>query len=175
MRIIPARAGFTSSSWVPSAAAPDHPRSRGVYLKQSCIERGIKGSSPLARGLLFMVRISFLRGGIIPARAGFTPPVTPGHRGGADHPRSRGVYTPLIHRLYEDAGSSPLARGLQETQNTESRVDRIIPARAGFTPGRVRRRAARRDHPRSRGVYLGVGVSAALGPGSSPLARGLRP
>ena len=52
---------------------------------------------------------------------------------------------------------------------------RIIPARAGFTSAgwTVMPRSA--DHPRSRGVYDSVGQRLALAPGSSPLARGLRP
>ena len=50
---------------------------------------------------------------------------------------------------------------------------RIIPARAGFTPLLSTYLPPYPDHPRSRGVYLGVGVWAVLGPGSSPLARGL--
>ena len=35
LRIIPARAGFTAFSKAPSAAAADHPRSRGVYGRTS--------------------------------------------------------------------------------------------------------------------------------------------
>ena len=70
----------------------------------------------------------------------------------------------------------------------------IIPARAGFTRRRRDGVGRRRDHPRSRGVYQGLGVvgpasedhprsrgvyttacsQAVPGAGSSPLARGLR-
>ena len=49
----------------------------------------------------------------------------------------------------------------------------IIPARAGFTAEDVRARKARKDHPRSRGVYAGGWSAAAAVAGSSPLARGL--
>ena len=38
-----------------------------------------------------------------------------------------------------DTGSSPLARGLHPAISRQSRRLRIIPARAGFTPGRRRR------------------------------------
>ena len=48
----------------------------------------------------------------------------------------------------------------------------IIPARAGFTRQRKRRRPAKPDHPRSRGVYLGCFLPAPEHQGSSPLARG---
>ena len=55
-----------------------------------------------------------------------------------------------------------------------STTERIIPARAGFTPHAPSQPHSRPDHPRSRGVYTVAAGSAAVGPGSSPLARGLR-
>ena len=49
--IIPARAGFTHRH-DPGAAQPqDHPRSRGVYLRDDFAVIFTPGSSPLARGL----------------------------------------------------------------------------------------------------------------------------
>ena len=140
VRIIPARAGFTSRVASPSASARDHPRSRGVY-RSSRLRTVIGlGSSPLARGL-------HRRGGpvadhnrIIPARAGFTILVPAPGRGHTDHPRSRGVYTPMSPCRDGWGGSSPLARGLQGTENEPSSLPRIIPARAGFTPAVIRRR-----------------------------------
>ena len=72
MRIIPARAGFTTPSAGSPAASPDHPRSRGVY---HIINRRVKhyaGSSPLARGLRDTIEEVHVDLGIIPARAGFT-------------------------------------------------------------------------------------------------------
>ena len=50
---------------------------------------------------------------------------------------------------------------------------RIIPARAGFTPGRRAWVTRLRDHPRSRGVYIDGVDDRLLKVGSSPLARGL--
>ena len=90
---------------------------------------------------------------IIPARAGFTR-----------HPGPRPV--PL-------GGSSPLARGLHSQLHIDTIQRRIIPARAGFTNCPPGPRASGWDHPRSRGVYIAVGVSVGGVPGSSPLARGL--
>ena len=52
---------------------------------------------------------------------------------------------------------------------------RIIPARAGFTIARQSRASPPRDHPRSRGVYVGCRTPSRRGIGSSPLARGLLP
>ena len=50
---------------------------------------------------------------------------------------------------------------------------RIIPARAGFTGRRPRSGGARRDHPRSRGVYMAPHARDEQSAGLSPLARGL--
>ena len=50
---------------------------------------------------------------IIPARAGFTSDVSGIVPGDEDHPRSRGVYGIRVSLIHENAGSSPLARGLR--------------------------------------------------------------
>ena len=70
--IIPARAGFTRSRGGAGAAAEDHPRSRGVYVRLCCERRADGGSSPLARGLHGLVGRVDDHERIIPARAGFT-------------------------------------------------------------------------------------------------------
>ena len=57
-----------------------------------CPEVGSEGSSPLARGLRGGVLDGARPVGIIPARAGFTPPMGVSGRERGDHPRSRGVY-----------------------------------------------------------------------------------
>ena len=49
--IIPARAGFTSSTSRPRRCLTDHPRSRGVYGAAMPFKQASFGSSPLARGL----------------------------------------------------------------------------------------------------------------------------
>ena len=111
--------------------------------------------------------------GAIPTRAGFTttpPPRAPRSR---DHPRSRGVYRVAYDPDAEALGSSPLARGLLDAGTEAEEVPGIIPARAGFTPRRRRRRRCGRDHPRSRGVYPGRWTGTPISRGSSPLARGL--
>ena len=70
--IIPARAGFTRTTWRPRWAR--------------------RGSSPLARGLLGITMRPAGHAGIIPARAGFTRPCGRRWCRPQDHPRSRGVY-----------------------------------------------------------------------------------
>ena len=151
----------------------DHPRSRGVYFLAWLEPAVHAGSSPLARGLPPRSREPQRQCGIIPARAGFTQ----GHQGGGcrdwDHPRSRGVYSGRSTYVSQQAGSSPLARGLHAHSRSRRRGTGIIPARAGFT--RLRRSTPRtgQDHPRSRGVYRVVDTSKTDPTGSSPLARGL--
>mgnify|MGYP007128758506 CR=1 FL=1 len=70
--IIPARAGFTISVRRFSLCGTDHPRTRGVYIREASKLSLQDGSSPHARGLLTFT--AKLKPGyrIIPARAGFT-------------------------------------------------------------------------------------------------------
>ena len=151
--IIPARAGFTPAEAYRASCSWDHPRSRGVYRGRSCSMYTGLGSSPLARGLRAHHSKTGIRGGIIPARAGFTVRARGHLRQDGDHPRSRGVYQ--HHRLLpaRPRGSSPLARGLQPLTALVGRPRGIIPARAGFT--------------------LGYPLQGPIRRGSSPLARGL--
>ena len=74
--------------------------------------------------------------------------------GDSDHPRSRGVYVQYEIGTIPAGGSSPLARGLLEGRQGQSRLNGIIPARAGFTLQRRQMIRMFSDHPRSRGVYV---------------------
>ena len=174
LRIIPARAGFTTPSSSGRSPGSDHPRSRGVY---RILQEGLSpppGSSPLARGLPGGCVRRHQSGRIIPARAGFTDYDHDFRPRRADHPRSRGVYrdrqgrrilragsSPLARGLPLSAflrpsfthGSSPLARGLQYRPSAGDSQLRIIPARAGFTARVPQGPRTCADHPRSRGVY----------------------
>ena len=151
MRIIPARAGFTTPLRPATAAGTDHPRSRGVYADRVAYLMVDMGSSPLARGLPHSAGCVSTTTRIIPARAGFT--------------YSTDATVPAT------VGSSPLARGLRSASAAVAFALGIIPARAGFTRTAPGRRPCTRDHPRSRGVYPRLRVYLV---GSSPLARGLR-
>ena len=173
VRIIPARAGFTSAVYTGSRVRSDHPRSRGVYRFGLGIGIEAEGSSPLARGLLAFLHRAGARGGIIPARAGFTPHSCSPYPTAQDHPRSRGVYYVRYLPAEVESGSSPLARGLPSGRSPMVCRCGIIPARAGFTPSDTESQTRRPDHPRSRGVYCGESLCCRLIGGSSPLARGL--
>ena len=171
--IIPARAGFTRAALNGKIIDQDHPRSRGVYVTRGNGFVVCQGSSPLARGLPDHVRSGGWRGGIIPARAGFTGNGFVVCQFARDHPRSRGVYIAPFIMSSATRGSSPLARGLLLVRCTLPACGRIIPARAGFTGRRFMAGISSPDHPRSRGVYH-FSSPFCVGPvGSSPLARGL--
>ena len=151
----------------------DHPRSRGVYAAVTPASSSPSGSSPLARGLRRRRPSPARPDRIIPARAGFTAACSPRDAVRRDHPRSRGVYGPVQAHQGVGDGSSPLARGLRAEVGRLRAADRIIPARAGFTSGRLPQEAAGQDHPRSRGVYHQRPRHRHAPLGSSPLARGL--
>ena len=172
-RIIPARAGFTSTPWTRTGSTRDHPRSRGVYVEPSIRRTVVPGSSPLARGLPPVGGANPHDCRIIPARAGFTRQQRDETAHDWDHPRSRGVYRLELGERGEVAGSSPLARGLLVDLLARQLTRRIIPARAGFTLKGWINHGSTRDHPRSRGVYTRDPVYTPMGVGSSPLARGL--
>ena len=133
LRIIPARAGFTSSVSSTYFSLPDHPRSRGVYLLTGRERVSVYGSSPLARGLPGRRDRPGGAHRIIPARAGFTMNTTDPYSQAADHPRSRGVYRGRSSTTRRGMGSSPLARGLRRRLAVHDHPPGIIPARAGFT------------------------------------------
>ena len=172
-RIIPARAGFTPARSRPAGWRGDHPRSRGVYTMGATTPSASPGSSPLARGLREAGHPRRRLPRIIPARAGFTCRTSSPSCASRDHPRSRGVYSTYSWLPTLSGGSSPLARGLRDKEGGDTIVVGIIPARAGFTFPRSRRRLRSRDHPRSRGVYTAVTECDRKYSGSSPLARGL--
>ena len=152
-RIIPARAGFTSTCRARRARSPDHPRSRGVYPPSGVMASSGQGSSPLARGLPSRLAGRIGSRGIIPARAGFTDAALLAHHVTPDHPRSRGVYWPNALDAAGIIGSSPLARGLHRLASLLLARMGIIPARAGFTERKITSGLGGADHPRSRGVY----------------------
>ena len=172
-RIIPARAGFTRPLLVEEGECGDHPRSRGVYRPLMADHLDSPGSSPLARGLQAGRNRGAVRGGIIPARAGFTGAAADSTVPAEDHPRSRGVYARRTGRRRIYFGSSPLARGLPDHGAAGLYRARIIPARAGFTFHAAAVHSSVPDHPRSRGVYGRPVLHDLDGRGSSPLARGL--
>ena len=135
-RIIPAHAGFTGSPSPPRSGAPDHPRTRGVYVATHTGLPSFRGSSPHTRGLHEINPKPLDISRIIPAHAGFTvcPYAIPYARG--DHPRTRGVYREASSEVIKNGGSSPHTRGLLVAGLPDDLEDGIIPAHAGFTLAR---------------------------------------
>ena len=173
--IIPARAGFTRRRGAAGDHRSDHPRSRGVYRMALRFSHGASGSSPLARGLPAGPPDRLRGGGIIPARAGFTRCGSSAFGSPWDHPRSRGVYSELSPNSRGTEGSSPLARGLHPPGHDHPGRPGIIPARAGFTTCEPRLSRARRDHPRSRGVYVRRRLRGEAAVRDHPRSRGVYP
>ena len=112
------------------------------------------GSSPHTRGLPHQQPGGCRQGRIIPAHAGFT------------------YLTDAERQALE--GSSPHTRGLLLVRAGAGQRPGIIPAHAGFTLRWRSRLCPWSDHPRTRGVYVPAGTTAAEHDGSSPHTRGLR-
>ena len=110
--IIPALAGNTQTRQARSWRPQDHPRSRGEYCPMLFGVIFRPGSSPLSRGIHYLIFLVCECGGIIPALAGNTTKVAPPMKTRADHPRSRGEYSLDISAINALDGSSPLSRGL---------------------------------------------------------------
>ncbi len=172
VRFNPARAGNTRRRTPRTPPPAVHPRSRGEHLVTIQTSPRLSGSSPLARGTLQIRPTDGQLGRFIPARAGNTRlklhPLT--HR--PVHPRSRGEHAVQLGTMQPKHGSSPLARGTRISTSPPHCSPRFIPARAGNTAFRRRRRRCRAAHPRSRGEHSGGDRSQARSLGSSPLARG---
>ena len=171
-RLIPARAGNTTTSATTSTAAAAHPRSRGehVFLAAAIVNR--RGSSPLARGTHDGGRGLSVTDRLIPARAGNTDGFHGGHKSVMAHPRSRGEHTRLSAGNTSSPGSSPLARGTPPPPPRRLRRPRLIPARAGNTCWGCVLALRYSAHPRSRGEHGRQGDPGKSKFGSSPLARG---
>ena len=149
--LIPARAGKTEDSGTQTSTVTAHPRSRGENLGDHIDLGEVAGSSPLARGKPVCVDVGNLMHRLIPARAGKTGR----HRRSIcprwAHPRSRGENERVGLTNGCDDGSSPLARGKRRDPAATHPTGRLIPARAGKTPGAHPLGGEDRAHPRSRG------------------------
>ena len=147
-RIIPARAGQTSSIWRDSSASTDHPRACGAnsfFLSSHVLGFG---SSPRVRGKRVVRVPGRLPARIIPARAGQTARRCRAAPERPDHPRACGANGKAFHTEenlpgssprvrgkrrhwggYPRFGSSPRVRGKQQFEVRGRLLDRIIPAR----------------------------------------------
>ena len=155
-----------------AATAVAHPRSRGEHSLPVEVAAANGGSSPLARGTPFSKTNVILVVGLIPARAGNTPPPCLQAHEPRAHPRSRGEHAKWLGFGLRLAGSSPLARGTHIPGLRDVRVTGLIPARAGNTVIAPVSFTVCGAHPRSRGEHREPAAVGKDEPGSSPLARG---
>ena len=130
------------------------------------------GSSPHARGALIYDRHHSAAARIIPACAGSTSYAHSIHEPTGDHPRMRGEHQTVMSTTFDIKGSSPHARGARFPLFNLLRRVGIIPACAGSTSPRLRRRICSRDHPRMRGEHATLVARVVRITGSSPHARG---
>ena len=160
VRIIPARAGPTSSHEVLCICPLDHPRSCGANDVNEIKQLIADGSSPLVRGQRSRLELPLVFVRIIPARAGPTTSSDALTVSETDHPRSCGANCVMQRFERVQQGSSPLVRGQLRLFNKINIMVRIIPARAGPTHHTSSGSSRNPDHPRScgangGGVYVG--------------------
>ena len=130
------------------------------------------GSSPRARGTRGRGSARFLPARFIPAGAGNTPPSTGADPATTVHPRGRGEHVMVARPALAMSGSSPRARGTQQTPLANRYPDRFIPAGAGNTCVIAVLPPQPPVHPRGRGEHSGLCLTASWASGSSPRARG---
>ena len=172
LRLIPARAGNTCSTWRTLSEPSAHPRSRGEHSISTVDTSFLPGSSPLARGTRTLPVAVHQPFRLIPARAGNTLGTPLVWMRQSAHPRSRGEHALREGELARQSGSSPLARGTQSRVRRNDRLLRLIPARAGNTREPPNEAPPSPAHPRSRGEHFRVSLPVFPLHGSSPLARG---
>ena len=136
-RLIPARAGRTSKGPTSRLGLWAHPRSCGADLTLQLFFVRRVGSSPLVRGGRVFGSLFDLLVGLIPARAGRTDDPRRAASTSWAHPRSCGADSVCLRRVGVLGGSSPLVRGGHQLQRSRQPPERLIPARAGRTSGRL--------------------------------------
>ena len=152
--IIPACAGSTTGSPGRAHSRRDHPRMCGEHTKELAIGECTVGSSPHVRGARH-------------SSHGYA-------RFNRDHPRMCGEHRNIIACICVSLGSSPHVRGAQKHCRHRRGVPGIIPACAGSTQVRLRRRPWTEDHPRMCGEHRSGFNALFFLTGSSPHVRGAR-
>ena len=109
--LIPARAGSTLARRCSRARLRAHPRPCGEH-RAACVWKSrIMGSSPPVRGARVACVLLRLRRGLIPARAGSTPPSESENSPARAHPRPCGEHYRGPFMVAVSGGSSPPVRG----------------------------------------------------------------
>ena len=172
--LIPARAGKTSARSGTRATRRAHPRACGENKLHAEVANILLGSSPRVRGKPRLLDPADRPPGIIPARAGKTPPAYRACPRPPDHPRACGENKRVNAIQSCSTGSSPRVRGKQLAEYHHDLAVRIIPARAGKTRTIGARRGVVGDHPRACGENMEAVRRHHPPAGSSPRVRGKR-
>ena len=151
-----------------------HPRSRGENSERLATPTTSSGSSPLTRGKPRLLAGQGHLPRLIPAHAGKTRRRRRTRRWMRAHPRSRGENVVGPGALPSPVGSSPLTRGKPCAIGSGLAYRGLIPAHAGKTYRRARRRPNLPAHPRSHGENPPRKTPTLTSSGSSPLTRGKR-
>ena len=171
-RVIPARAGNSSSVSSRTSPSTGHPRACGEQHACPMCKPSWSGSSPRVRGTGQPMPSGHRRSRVIPARAGNSASGTPTTTSPSGHPRACGeqfVAAPTVTPL---PGSSPRVRGTVGSGPQGPPRRRVIPARAGNREGPPSKRWRKAGHPRACGEQGFHPHSASSYSGSSPRVRG---
>ena len=152
VRLIPARAGKTSSFQTARSWGAAHPRAGGENPHLVSVVRMVCGSSPRGRGKPDEWEHRRRRAGLIPARAGKTQFID--------------------SRFKHSLGSSPRGRGKPLRASLTCHGSGLIPARAGKTSWLSKPDCQATAHPRAGGENEYVTWLRAAQAGSSPRGRG---
>ena len=150
-RLIPARAGKTTTTHATRSRWKAHPRAGGENSTSPSSLRTESGSSPRGRGKPPVQERAGDVGGLIPARAGKTLLESKLELLKRAHPRAGGENGIPTARVLQPGGSSPRGRGKRRVHRQAAPLRRLIPARAGKTPTRTRCRPRTSAHPRAGG------------------------
>ena len=171
-RFIPAQAGNTRLPARRRPCSAVHPRAGGEHSWAADADGLSDGSSPRRRGTRLDPAAIEVAGRFIPAQAGNTHQTVVAGIGAAVHPRAGGEHSggpPLWPIML---GSSPRRRGTPSDRASDSGSRRFIPAQAGNTPRKARRRTKPSVHPRAGGEHSMVNGMHMFLDGSSPRRRG---
>ena len=159
-RFIPACAGNAARHDGTRRRTTVHPRMRGE--RRGCADRrpARAGSSPHARGTLWVSHESEAHGRFIPACAGNAPAWSRLSTGFPVHPRMRGERFVAAWCDALGRGSSPHARGTPSYKPASMTHVRFIPACAGNAFPNPSHRPGKTVHPRMRGERVAGGASS---------------
>ena len=171
-RFIPACAGNTILSALPTRADTVHPRLCGEHGLRTGLMQPVDGSSPPVRGTRMIGLEPTLDERFIPACAGNTLPASVPIRAVPVHPRLCGEHHIPTRTDCALCGSSPPVRGTPPTCHILCKGRRFIPACAGNTDPYSGLMFELSVHPRLCGEHLWQQNRYKLRHGSSPPVRG---